>query len=55
MDLFEYNGVTTYTKNSKALVHLNPLSKHPGGNIGKVTKDDIKEMMTPSFDKGKAL
>lgn len=30
MDVYDYNGVTTYAKNSKALAHLTPLSSNPG-------------------------
>ena len=53
MDSYEYNGVQTYSKNTKALAQLAPLGYNPP--MGKVTREDIKEMMTPNFDKGKAL
>ena len=55
MEMFEYNGIATYAKNSKALAQLAPLGWDPGKDMSKMSKDEIKEMMTPNLNKGKAL
>ena len=44
--MFDYSGVNTYTKNSKALAQLAPIGQPK--NLGKISKDEIKEMMTPN-------
>jgi len=54
MDMYDqYNGVQTYTKNSKAIAQLAPLGRDPVKELGKISKDEIKEMMTPNLNKGK--